>query len=84
MAHRFGRGWLTSAFFPIDRINNSDSSYPADRYLGPAADFNADGLIDAADLALREDAFGVSADGNDFLAWQRQSNPLAVVAPQPP
>ena len=47
-----------------------------------SADFTKDGRVDAADLALWKNSFGVSAlgdsngdgvtDGVDFLAWQRQ------------
>ncbi|QDT74535.1 hypothetical protein I41_37320 [Lacipirellula limnantheis] len=48
----------------------------------PTADFNADGLVDAADLAQWNNAFGISADGNDFLAWQRQFNLLSAASPR--
>lgn len=47
-----------------------------------AADFDADGFVDQADLAIWEQAFGHSAagdadhdgdtDGRDFLTWQQQ------------
>lgn len=46
------------------------------------ADFNFDGQVDAGDLAIWHDAYGVDAmadtdgdgdsDGRDFLAWQRE------------
>jgi hypothetical protein len=64
----------------------------------PSADFNGDGLVNSADLAIWEAAYGISdsADANyddqstglDFLAWQRQTqagNPLAVskAVPEP-
>lgn len=48
---------------------------------GPAADFNHNGTVDAADLATWKGAFGMGngadangdgvTDGNDFLVWQR-------------
>ena len=34
-------------------------------------DFNGDGAVDDADLALWEGGFGTNFDGGDFLAWQR-------------
>lgn len=55
----------------------------------PSADFNNDQLVNAADLELWRDSFGTveapsmlfgdadgdhDADGNDFIAWQRQLN----------
>jgi hypothetical protein len=51
------------------------------------ADFNYDGNVDAADLAIRNDGYGMAdgadksegdanndgaVDGTDFLIWQRQ------------
>jgi autotransporter-associated beta strand protein len=60
-----------------------------------AADFNGDGAVDAADLALWTAGFGdvdggrgdgdatgdQAVDGNDFLAWQQQLSPPGGGAP---
>jgi hypothetical protein len=56
-----------------------------------AADFNQDGIVDGADLAQWEGAYGVSAagdvdadgdtDGTDFLSWQRQFAMGSLAAP---
>jgi hypothetical protein len=57
-----------------------------------AADFNDDDLIDAADLAVWQSAFGLNAegdadgdgdtDGRDFLVWQRGFGSTSAVALQ--
>jgi hypothetical protein len=63
-------------------------------FLAYAADFEADGDVDSADLAIWRDAFGTSAvadangngysDGADFLLWQRQASlPTAGVVSTP-
>lgn len=54
------------------------------------ADFNDDGLVNAADLTVWKGAFGVNANGDanndsftngvDFLIWQRQFGQLPAVA----
>lgn len=64
----------------------------------PAADFNADGVVDGKDLPLWQAAYGVDGsasadadfdtDGADFLIWQRTLGARAVgvvgtVAPEP-
>jgi beta-glucanase (GH16 family) len=60
-----------------------------------AADFNLDGSVDAADLAVWQNAYGLSTgadredgdadgdgdvDGRDFLAWQRELTPAEGVS----
>jgi hypothetical protein len=62
------------------------------------ADFNEDGHVDGTDLAMWQNAFGVSnlgdsdgdgdSDGVDFLTWQRQftgppAQVLQVAVPEP-
>jgi glucose/arabinose dehydrogenase len=59
-----------------------------------AADFNQDGLVDAADLTMWETAWGNqtstagdanldgTTDGRDLLIWQRQAYGAAAGAPQ--
>jgi hypothetical protein len=57
----------------------------------PKTDFNHDGVVDGADLALWREAFGVShegdanddelTDGADFLLWQRQVGSVAQLPP---
>lgn len=58
---------------------------------GPSADFNLDGIVGSADLALWEAGYSIDgradmeadgdSDGLDFLAWQVQaSNPAALVS----
>ncbi len=62
------------------------------------ADFNEDGYVDGTDLAMWQNAFGVSnlgdsdgdgdSDGVDFLTWQRQftgppAHVLQVAVPEP-
>jgi arabinan endo-1,5-alpha-L-arabinosidase len=64
----------------------------------PAADFNADGVVDGLDLPLWAAAYGVDGsatadadydtDGRDFLLWQRTigagaADPTAFLAPEP-
>ncbi len=62
-------------------------------------DFNADGVVDGADLSVWQAAFGISdgadadgdgdSDGADFLAWQRNVGvgeglePLSLAVPEP-
>jgi hypothetical protein len=51
------------------------------------ADFNGDGLVNAADLAAWKTSFGPSRTGANFLAWQRQLGaaraPISQAAPEP-
>jgi hypothetical protein len=68
----------------------------SDPYTG-IADFNNDGYVSQADLALWQSSYGVSAagdadgdgdtDGKDFLVWQRAVQGLstlsAVIVPEP-
>lgn len=67
--------------------------------LAPSADFNYDGVVNAADLAVWKSSAGVNrlgdgnsdgvTDGADFLLWQRQrslggsTNPVAAAVPEP-
>jgi len=63
---------------------------PLARVPTQSADFTKQGTVDAADLALWQSAYGVSAladanadgvsDGADFLAWQRQAADIASAA----
>src|SRR5690606_2533569 len=53
-----------------------------------AGDFNNDGIVDAADLAVWKTQFAAGQmTGNDFLAWQRNygasSTTLAAAVPEP-
>jgi hypothetical protein len=58
------------------------------------ADFNDDGLVNAADLTIWKGAFGVNANGDangdnatngaDFLVWQRQFGKTPAVAAADP
>lgn len=64
-------------------------SFGEGTFLSPA-DFSGDGLVNAADLQIWSDGYGVSAggdanldgvtDGTDFLAWQQQAGVNAVAA----
>lgn len=51
-------------------------------------DYDGDGDVDGADLALWEASYGVDTDGTDFLIWQQEyTGPLpvsaATVVPEP-
>jgi hypothetical protein len=49
-------------------------------------DFDGDGSVDAADLALWRADHGAQYSGNDFLAWQRnlgRSASLLAAVPEP-
>jgi hypothetical protein len=75
----------------IIRANTAITSLPANVFFAVAAattqpgDFNADGHVTAADLAMWKSAFGAGGrSGADFLVWQRQigaSSALAVPEP---
>jgi hypothetical protein len=79
-------GFNGAAFFPLTTQTLADKSLAANFGLGLVAgpgtgpsesgiagDFNNDGVVDGADLAAWEAAFGEADgfDGADFLTWQR-------------
>jgi hypothetical protein len=79
-------GALGSLF--IDDI--SASILPASQFIMLASDFNGDGFVDGADLAIWQQGYGTNFDGADFLAWQRNYRPaitnvsaLGAAVPEP-
>ncbi|MBX3427124.1 MAG: exo-alpha-sialidase [Pirellulales bacterium] len=69
------------------RIGSDFGAVVSNRFEGEPGDFNGDGSVDAADLAVWNQGFGMSADadfsygdangdskvdGSDFLVWQRK------------
>jgi hypothetical protein len=81
---------------PTNYLGNSGSVNLSP--LAPAADFNGDGEVDAADLSDWQGDYGLNgdsdadgdldSDGADFLIWQRQVGqssvaPLAFAVPEP-
>lgn len=72
----------------IDDI--SASILPTSAFLMLASDFNGDGFVDNADLAIWQQGYGTNFSGADFLAWQRNYRPasgsilaLGAVVPEP-
>lgn len=91
---QFGTGYPQSLYDKLNRIIWDVVS--SDTFTG-VADFNDDGYVSPADLALWQSSYGVSAaadadgdgdtDGQDFLVWQRAIQSLttlsAVTVPEP-
>jgi hypothetical protein len=54
-----------------------------------AGDFDGNGMVDGADFAFWEAAFGETLDGTDFLTWQQNfapamaANATAASVPEP-
>jgi hypothetical protein len=71
-------GALGSLF--IDDI--SASILPTSAFLMFASDFNGDGFVDSADLAIWQQGYGTNFDGADLLAWQRNYRPPCVLVLQ--
>lgn len=85
-----GAGYLTAYIDDLSLAASSNQPAP----LAPA-DFNGDGQVDGADLAIWQSAYGKSVlgdangdgntDGRDFLMWQRgvTVSPAASTSPDP-
>jgi hypothetical protein len=72
----------------IDDI--SASLLPTSAFFMLESDFNGDGAVDGADLAVWQQGYGTHFDGADFTAWQRNYRPvgggisaLQTVVPEP-
>ncbi len=57
----------------IDDI--SASILPTSAFFMLESDFNGDGFVDVADLAIWQQGYGTNFDGADFIAWQRNYRP---------
>jgi hypothetical protein len=73
----FMSGAVASAVGSLFVDDISASVLPTSEFYVLAGDFNGDGFVDGADLAIWQQGYGTNFNGSDFLAWQRNYHPAS-------